>query len=337
VKAANWLSHLEFDWNSPVWRHWLSALSKYHTFIRYDQRGCGLSDWDAGNFSLDAWVHDLESVVDVLGLEEFPLLGISRGGGVALAYATRHPEKVKQLILYGSFARGKFVRSQTRQQLDEANALLALIKTGWGRDNPAFRQLFTTMFIPEGTPEQMQWFNDLQRISTSPEQATRIATVDYALDVTELAAMVSVPTLVMHAFSDGLVPFEEGRRLAALIPGAQFVPLESKNHLLLEDEPAWERFLAEVRSFLGVSTLAEEAGPKRYISPQPLLVLTTREREIVTLLAQGKSNREIADLLVVSERTVEGHVSNILSKLGFRSRSQVTAWAVEQGLATPSR
>ncbi|HET9493381.1 MAG TPA: alpha/beta fold hydrolase [Chloroflexia bacterium] len=329
VKAANWLSHLEFDWNSPVWRHWLTALSARHTLVRYDQRGCGLSDWDVQDFSLDAWVRDLETVVDALGLERFPLLGLSRGGAVAIAYAVRHPERVSHLVLCGSFLRGRLARNAPEQQPAEAEALLALIRTGWGRDNPAFRQMFTTLFIPDATPEQAQWFNDLQRLSTSPENAARSSEVSYSLDLTEVARAARVPTLVLHAREDAVVPFEEGRQLAALIPGARFVPLESKNHILLEDEHAWERLLAEMYSFLGVE--AEDAGPR--VSAEEPVVLTRREREVAALVAQGRSNREIADTLVLSERTVESHVSNILSKLGFRSRAQVSAWAVEQGLA----
>jgi pimeloyl-ACP methyl ester carboxylesterase/DNA-binding CsgD family transcriptional regulator len=335
VKAANWMSHLEFDWNSPVWRHWLTALSASHTLVRYDERGLGLSDWDVDDFSLDAWVQDLETVVDALGLERFPLLGLSRGGAIALAYAVKHPERVSHLVLYGSYVLGRYARSMTEQQRSEADALLALIRTGWGRDNPAFRQLFTTLFIPEAGPEQMAWFNDLQRLSTSPENAARYSAAAYAFDLAALAGHVNMPTLVLHAREDAVVPFDEGRKLAALIPDARFVPLESKNHILLEDEPAWERFLAEVRSFLGVAPVP--AGATQRASAQALLVLTAREREVVSLLAQGKSNREIAAEMVVTERTVEGHVSNVLAKLGFRSRAQVSAWAVENGLAGSSR
>jgi pimeloyl-ACP methyl ester carboxylesterase/DNA-binding CsgD family transcriptional regulator len=330
VKAANWLSHLEYDWNSPVWRHWLNELSRYNTLVRYDQRGCGLSDWDVDDFSLDAWVRDLETVVDTLGLEQFPLLGLSRGGAVAMAYAARHPERVSHLILYGSFVLGRYIRGLSEQQRVEADALLALMRIGWGRDNPAFRQMFTTLFMPEATPEQGQWFNDLQRMSTSPDNAARFSATSYSFDLTDLAAAVSVPALVLHGREDAVVPFEAGRQLAALIPGARFVSLESKNHILLEDEPAWRRFLSEVRAFLGVGGPAAE--PQRDVPSPALLILTTRERQVAALLAQGKSNREIALALVVTERTVEGHVSNVLSKLGFRSRAQVSAWAVEKGL-----
>lgn len=247
---------------------------------------------------------------------------------MALAYAVRHPERVSHLIVCGSFLRGRYRRALTEQQRDEADALLTLMRTGWGRNNPAFRQMFTTLFMPGATPEQMEWFNDLQRFSTSPENAARMSIASYSSDVTDLAEKVKVPTLVLHAREDAVVPFEEGRRLAALIPGARFVSLESKNHILLEDEPAWERFLTELYSFLEVDT----SSSKPVVSPHASLVLTRREREIVALLGEGISNRAIADTLVVSERTVEWHTGNILSKLGFQSRAQISAWAVEQGL-----
>jgi pimeloyl-ACP methyl ester carboxylesterase/DNA-binding CsgD family transcriptional regulator len=335
VKAANFLSHLQFDWQSPVWRHWLLGLSRYHKLVRYDERGCGLSDWDVNEFSVDVWVRDLETVVETLDLARFPLLGISQGGPVAIVYAMRHPEKVSHLILYGSYARGRRKRNPTQQQLEEVEVFLKSIKLGWGRDNPAFRQLFTSLFMPEGSLEQVRWFNDLERVSTSPDNAIRFMTAFYDIDVAALAPMVSVPTLVLHAREDAMVPFEEGRRLAALIPHARFVPLESKNHVLLQTEPAWEQFLAEVGSFLAVETTRQ--GPKLATSQQPSPKLTAREREIATLIAMGISNRDIASKLVVTERTVEGHVNNILSKLGFRSRAQVAAWAVEKGLVELSK
>jgi pimeloyl-ACP methyl ester carboxylesterase/transcriptional regulator with XRE-family HTH domain len=268
VKAANWLSHLEFDWNSPVWRHWLTGLSAHHTLVRYDERGCGLSDWEVDDFSLEAWVRDLETVVDTLGLERFPLLGISQGGPVAIAYAVRHPEKVSHLILYGTYACGLLKkRNPTAAQLEELETLLQLIKVGWGQDNPAFRQVFTTFFMPEATAEQMHWFNDLQRMSTSPANAAKFRTAFSQLDVRDLATRVTTPTLVLHTRDDAAEPFEEGRRLAALIPGARFIPLEGKNHLLLESEPAWQRFLAEVDRFLGGPATVETAGVEGLMAP----------------------------------------------------------------------
>ncbi len=252
IKVANWLSHLEYDWHSPVWRHWLEALAESHQLIRYDERGCGLSDWSIDNFTFEAWVQDLETVVDTVGVERFPLLGISQGGPIAIAYAVRHPERVSHLILYGSYARGKLHRALSPQQLEEVQMMANLVRIGWGRESPAFRQVFTTMFIPGGTPEQWSWFNELQRVSASPENAARIIEGFNEINVSHLAPEVQAPTLILHARDDGRIPFDEGRRIASLIPGARFVSLESKNHILLQDEPAWGRFLQEVRAFLGV-------------------------------------------------------------------------------------
>jgi serine/threonine protein kinase/pimeloyl-ACP methyl ester carboxylesterase len=252
VKAANWLSHLEFDSKSPVWRHWIRELSRFHTLIRYDERGCGLSDWAAEEYSLEAWVRDLEAVVDSLELERFPLLGISQGGPIAIAYAIRHPERVSHLILHGSYARGRSRWGLSEHEREERELLLSLIRVGWGKDNPAFRQVFTSLFIPDGTPEQVNWFNELQRVSAPPANAARMCAAFYDLDVRALAPQIRIPTLVLHGTGDLRIPFAEGRLLASLIPGARLVPIESRNHLILESEPGWHRFLAEVRSFLGV-------------------------------------------------------------------------------------
>jgi pimeloyl-ACP methyl ester carboxylesterase len=261
VKAANWLSHLEFDWNSPVWRHWIRELARDHTLVRYDERGCGLSDWNAKEFSLDAWVRDLEAVVDGLGLERFPLLGISQGGPIAIAYTVRHPERVSRLILYGGYSRGRSHRNLSEWEREEREVMLRMIAVGWGKDHAAFRQVFTSLFIPEANREQANWFNELQRVSATPENAVRIARTFDDLDVRELAPRLELPTLVLHATGDLRVPFAEGRLLASLIPGARFIPLESRNHILLEGEPAWPRFIREVRSFLGVSPGEDGPGP----------------------------------------------------------------------------
>jgi pimeloyl-ACP methyl ester carboxylesterase/DNA-binding winged helix-turn-helix (wHTH) protein len=250
VKPANWLTHLEFDWESPVWRHWLRELSHEHTLIRYDERGSGLSDRAVEDLSFDAWVHDLEGLVDELGLERFPLLGLSQGCAVALAYALRHPERVSRLVLYGGFLLGRIKRAKTPEDAAAEDLIVRQMPLHWGQDNPAFRQFFAAAFLPEGTPEQWRWFCDLQRVSTTPEIAVRLRTTSAQIDVTALAPRVTVPTLVLQATEDGVVPFDAGRELAANIPGARFVPLESKNHVLLEEEPAWARFVEEVRAFL---------------------------------------------------------------------------------------
>jgi class 3 adenylate cyclase/pimeloyl-ACP methyl ester carboxylesterase len=248
VKAPNWLTHLEYEWQSPFWRHLLEELSKTRTLVRFDQRANGLSDQDVEDISLDAFVSDLETVVDALNLDRFPLLGISQGCAISAAYAVRHPERVSHLIFLGGFARGAYHRGQAEKE--QAEAMLTLIRYGWGEDNPALRQMFTSRFIPDGTPEQVEWFNELQRKSASAENAVRLRDAVCDFQVTDLLARVSAPTLVMHCKDDAIVPFSEGSRLAAMIPGARFVPLEGKNHMILEHEPAWAQFLEEVRTFL---------------------------------------------------------------------------------------
>ena len=250
VKAANWMNHLEYDWQSPVWRHLLKELAKDHLLVRYDERGTGLSDRDVEDVSFEAFVRDLETVVDAAGLEGFALLGISQGCSVAIDYAVRHPERVTQLVFYGGYMRGRLKRGSPTN-VEQEQALASLLRVGWGQENPAFRQIFTTLFIPEGTAEQIQWFNDLMRMTVSPENAVRLRHTMNQIDVSHLAPDVAVPTLVLHARDDAIVPFEEGRRMAAMIPGARFVALEGRNHVILEDEPAWPRFLEEVRNFLG--------------------------------------------------------------------------------------
>ena len=245
VKAANWLNHLEYDWQSPIWSELLHELAASHWLVRYDERGNGLSDWDVDDISFEAFVRDLESVVDAAGLDRFALLGMSQGCAVSIVYAIRHPERISHLVLYGGFARGR-----ARRDPEHARTLLSLVKQGWGQENPAFRQFFTSLFFPEGTPEQMQWFNDLQRITTSPENAVRIMQATGELDISDLLPQVRVPTLVLHCRNDAAVVLDEGRKLAAGIPGAKFVALESRNHLVLESEPAWEKFIGEIKTFL---------------------------------------------------------------------------------------
>lgn len=312
VRAAHWLSHVEHDLASPVWRPWLAALAREHTYIRYDQRGCGLSDADVSDFSLDAWVGDLEAVADGLGLERFPLLGMSQGGAVAIAYAVRHPERVSQLVLVGAYARGALRRAASAAERLEADTLIDLIRIGWGRDNPAFRQVFTNLFIPGGSPAQHQWWSELERLTASPENAARTLAAFHAVDVAALAARVRVPTLVMHSRGDARVPFDEGRTLAALIPQARFVPIDSRNHVLLDDEPAWAPFLAELRAFIGPGAPAAMDDS----------ALTPSEREVLALLAQGLDNRTIAQRLGKAEKTVRNQVSAVFDKLGVRTRAE---------------
>ena len=250
VKTGNWMTHLEFDFESPIWRHLYHELSRDHTLIRYDARGNGLSDRNVEDVSFKLFVDDLEVVVDAAGLERFALLGISQGCAVSIAYAVRHPERVTHLILFGGYPIGWAKRARSAAEKEQAEAMLTLMRLGWGQENPAFRQLFTSQFIPGGTKAQADWFNELQRVSTSPDDAVRNLIANGDTDVSALLAQVSVPTLVMHSREDARVPFDQGRRLAAGIPGARFVPLASGNHLVLEDEPAFPRFLQEIRAFI---------------------------------------------------------------------------------------
>jgi pimeloyl-ACP methyl ester carboxylesterase/DNA-binding CsgD family transcriptional regulator len=327
VKVSNWLSHVEFDWNSPVWRHWLTELTRDHTLVRYDERGCGLSDWDVPQLSFDAWVSDLETVVDALELERFPLLGISQGASIAIAYAVRHPERVSHLVIHGGYARGWLAREITAQQRKEAQMMVELAEIGWGKENPAFRQFFTTQFIPDGTPEQHRWFNELERISTSPHNAAEFFRIFNDIDVTDLAPKVACPTLVLHPDRDARVPFEEGRLLASLIQGAHFVPLASRNHILLEHEPAWERWLDEVRAFVPTGS----CGGKVFDA------LTPRETELVELIAQGLDNAQIAARLALSEKTVRNHITSIFVKLEVETRSQAIVRSRDAGFGKKPR
>lgn len=318
VKAANWLTHLEFDWKSPIWRHWLEELGRGHRVVRYDERGCGLSDRDPGDVSLDAVVGDLEAVVDSADLDRFALLGISGGGPVAISYAVRNPERITHLVLCGSYARGRDKRDLTDQQRHENELLRSLIRVGWGRDEPVFRRVFTTLFVPEASEDEMNWYDELQRVSASPEMAERLRDVWSAMDVTDILDRVTMPTLVAHARGDSAVPFAEGRMLATRIPDATFVPLESRNHILLADEPAWPLFLAAARQFLGTPEPAPVAA---------LEDLSPREIEVLGLVAAGLSNEEIGDRLFVSVRTVERHLSNIYAKLRISGKAARAAAA----------
>lgn len=328
VKAANYLTHLEHEWDSPVWRHWLRELAEQHTLVRYDERGCGLSDRDPPTQDMDAWVADLEAVVDAAGLERFPLLGISQGASVSVAFAARHPQRVSHLILYGGYARGRLRRAATAEQRAEAETMVNVIRVGWGQENPAFRQLFTTQLMPDGSEEQMRWLNELARISASPESTATMERAFYEIDVTELAPRVVAPTLVLHARDDAAIPFEEGRRLASLIPDARFVPLEGRNHILLEEEPAWRRFLAEAHSFLGAGGPEPAAAAPRESFPE----LTPREAKVLDLIARGWSNDQIAENLVITPKTVRNHVSRVYDKLRVGSRAQAIVLAREAGL-----
>ncbi|TMV13730.1 alpha/beta fold hydrolase [Arenibacterium halophilum] len=249
LKAANWLNHLEFDWASPIWGRSFAELARFRSFIRYDERGCGLSDWDVADLGFDAFVSDLEAVADKLGLERFPLLGISQGCAVSIEYAVRHPERVSGLILFGGYAAGwRHLASPEEQARREA--VLTLTKLGWGTDNPAYRHIFSKTFMPDAGPEVLDWFDDFQRQTASPDNAARFQDAFGHIDVRDRLAQVRVPTLVLHSRHDQRIPLDMGRAIASAIPDAQFVVLESKNHILLDHEPAWRKAYLAIGRFL---------------------------------------------------------------------------------------
>ena len=316
VRVATWLTHLDLDWRSPVWRHWLDRLGDVHTVLRYDERGCGLSDRGAGGLSVETWVGDLEAVVDAAGLECFSLLGVSQGAAIAVAYAARHSPRVSDLVLYGGYARGRRLRGQRVEE----DALVAAIRAGWTSDDPAFRRVFSMLFLPHGTPEQMAWYDELLRSTTSADTAARLFRARGAVDVVATAPMVQARALVIHARDDRVVPVEQGRLLAALIPGARFVLLDSANHILLADEPAWEQFLSEFHGFLGTSGAPTPSAAVGDLSP--------RELEVLALVASGLTNEAIAERLVLSVRTIEHHLSNIYAKLRLSGKAARAAAAV---------
>jgi len=324
IKASNWLTHLEYEWESPVWRHWIHFFAEHFRFVRYDERGGGMSDWNMGPPSFEGSVEDLESVVTAAGpTEPFALLGISQGAAQSIVYAVRHPERVSRLILYGGYARGWARRGDTRSER-EYGAIVELARVSWGKDNPAFRQVFTSRFVPGATDEQMDWFNELCRKTTSPENAGDLLEMRSQIDVVSLLGQVRAPTLVVHASRDSPCPVAEGRLLAAGIPGALFVEVDSPNHILLEGEPAWGRFCEAVLDFMGLA--APEAR-----GDQAFDALSPRERAILALLAEGLANAEIAERLAISEKTVRNHVSNVFDKLGVWTRAQAIVFARDRG------
>ncbi len=249
LKAANWLNHVEFDWASPIWGRSFADAARWRTFIRYDERGCGLSDWDVDDLSFDAFVEDLEVVADSLGLERFPLIGISQGAPVSVEYAARHPERVSALILVSGYTAGWRIAVDTEERA-RREAVLNLTELGWGTDNPAYRHIFSQTFMPDAPPEDLAWFDDFQRHTTSARNAARFQNAFGDIDVRHRLGDVKVPTIVLHSRGDQRIPLTEGRKLAAGIPGARFVPLDSRNHILVDGEPARRLAVTSVARFL---------------------------------------------------------------------------------------
>ena len=315
-----WLSHLEFDWESPVWRHFLLALGRIATVVRYDERGYGMSDRDVTDFGLEARIADLEAIADAAGLDRFALLGMSQGGPAAITFAARHPGRVSRLVLYGTFARHA-------KDPEMESAFLQLIKVGWARPDSTFRRVFTSLMIPGATEQQAGWLDDLQRHATTTHNAVEARRGRWGDDAVGLLGEVTAPTLVVHARRDQMIPFERARECAAQIPGARLVSLDSDNHITLPDEPAWPVFLGELGGFLAPERVAAPA------SRRDLRSLTDRELDVLRLVGQGRDNTEVASELALSIRTVERHLTSVYTKLGVSGRSARAA-AVARLLAT---
>ena len=318
-----WLSQLQYDWASPVWQHFLRDLGRFATVIRYDERGHGLSDWDVDDYSLEARIGDLEAVADDAGFDHFALMAMSQGGPPAIEYAVRHPERLTRLLFYGSSAALR--HDPTPQEQELFDMFDQMVRIGYGREDSVFRRVFTSLMIPGATEEQKRWLDDLQRVATSADNAYAARLGRANADTRHLLADLDVPTLVLHGRGDQVVPFKKGRYLAASIPGARLVALESNNHIVLGDEVAWPVFVREVEAFLAPDrTAASPSGSAEGLSP--------REREVLTLAATGLGNDEIAAALHLSVRTVERHFHNMYAKLGVSGRAARTA-AVSQLLA----
>jgi pimeloyl-ACP methyl ester carboxylesterase/DNA-binding CsgD family transcriptional regulator len=328
VRAAHWLTNIDLDWQTPMWRPWFDALGARYRFHRYDSRGCGLSDRNSIDASLDVLVADLEAVVDAAGLDRFALLGTSQGGAISITYAVRHPERVTHLVLLGAFARGPLRVSPSPAELEGFYAQLKLIEVGWGQDNPAFRQLFTNQFFPNATPEQIRSFNDLQRMSCEAPQAARIVRAFSDIDASSYLGEVKCPTLVLHTRGDMCAPFSEGLLLASSIPGARLVPLETRSHVPTPGEPSFDRMVEEIAAFI---------GPSHADRPEAFPQLTRRERQILAYIALGNDNLQIAAHLDISEKTVRNHITAIFAKIGAENRAQAIVQAREAGLVDEAR
>jgi pimeloyl-ACP methyl ester carboxylesterase/DNA-binding CsgD family transcriptional regulator len=329
VRAPHWFTHLEYDWTNPAMRPWVEDLSKRYRLLRFDQRGTGLSDRDVPDISTEAQIRDMECVIDAAGFERFAILGLSQGAAFGTAYAARHPQRVTHLAICGGFVRGWAKRGYPPERLAEREMLEKLIALGWGSDDPSFRQVFSSQFTPDAPIEAIRAFNDFMPLTSSAKTAAAIFSMNGQIDLQDEARRVKCPTLVLHGRGDRRIPFEEGRLVAGLIPGSRFVTLETRNHLMMQSEPAWRDFLEAFAEFYPP---AGGAAP-RDAFPQ----LTGREREVLDLIAQGLDNAQIAARLELSEKTVRNNITHIFDKIQVENRPQAIVLAREAGLGTARR
>jgi pimeloyl-ACP methyl ester carboxylesterase/DNA-binding CsgD family transcriptional regulator len=299
-----------------VWRHLLDDLGEIATVVRYDERGYGLSDWDVDDFSLEARVSDLEAVVKDAGLDRFALMAMAQGGPASIVYAVRHPERVSRLIFYGSYA--ATLRDPTPEKLELSDAFQQLIKVGWARPESEFRRVFTSRMIPAATEQQKHWLDELQRVASSADNAAAARRERLKDDAVDLLSYIQAPTLVLHSRHDRMNDFAEGLRLASMISGARLVVLESSNHILLGDEPAWRVFVDEVAAFMA----EDRSGRSAWVTGSAAAaLLSSRELDVLRLAAEGQDNAAIAESLTLSVRTVERHLQNTYLKLGVQGKS----------------
>lgn len=325
LRVGGWMTHIEHDWGSPVWHHWLRELTRDHTLARFDIRGSGLSDRAVGGQTLDAWVRDVEAVVDSLGWRQFPILGICQGAAIAILYALRHPERVTHLVLYNAYAQGAFAPGISGYRVKEAEALGHMIEVGWARKTGAFREVFARLLSPSDAADQISWWDELQRLTADRGTAALLWRGFHEIDIRDQLPQVRVPTLAAHVKADSMVPFEAGRDLAGRIPHCRFLPLEGRNHILQPQDPGWRTFIAEVRRFLS------DDPHEGVLMPAKFHELTRREQTVLDYVARGYSNAAIASALSLAPKTVRNHVSNIFGKLAVSNRAELVVEARNAG------
>ena len=333
VLSGTWLTHLEHQWCSLAWRPWLDIFTREHNVLRHDSRGCGLSDRDAGNLSFESWVADLESVIEAADFRRFALVGTCWGGPIAIEYAARHPERVSRLVLYGTYALGRMRRANSLIDREKGRVLLDLTRLGWGQENHDFVQVWASRFQPGGSLDHMRSWSDQMRAATSAETAVQLFQIGWNTDVREAAQKIKCPVLIVHPERDLASPIEQGRMLASLIPDCRFVQLDSENHMLLADEPAWARLYAALHDFLAESTTEHAPCPKRLA----LDTLTPRERAVLEGIAEGLDNSQLAASLQLSEKTIRNHITRVFDKICVEHRYQAIVLARDAGLGRTGR
>jgi len=333
VMSATWLTHLEHQWRSLAWRPWLDAFTSEHSVLRYDSRGCGLSDRNTNDLSFETWVRDFECVIEAADFRRFALVATCWGGPIAIEYAVRHPERVSHLVLYGTYARGRLRRTERPGEVEKARVLLELTRLGWAQEDHAFLQVWASKFQPGGTLEHLRSWCEQQRAATSADTAVRLLQIDMNVDVRETARKIACPVLMVHPERDAVVPIEEGRLLASLIPDCRFVQLDTDNHMPLAGEPAWSQLIDEVRRFLAepASSHATCRNTLRFSE------LTPRERAVLEGIAKGLDNSELAASLQLSEKTVRNHITRVFDKICVEHRYQAIVLAREAGFGRAGR